>query len=36
MILLDKRCNVSSNHGITLSVIQEKILIANMKLNAGL
>ena len=28
MILLDTRCNVSSHHGIPISVIQEKILIA--------
>ena len=28
MILLDTRCSVSSHHGIPLSVIQEKILIA--------
>ena len=28
MILLDTRCSVSSHHGISLSVIQEKILTA--------
>ena len=28
MIQLDKRCNVSSHHGIPLSVIQEKNLTA--------
>ena len=28
MIQLDKRCSVSSRHGIPVSVIQEKILIA--------
>ena len=28
MIKLDTRCSVSSRHGILLSVIQEKILIA--------
>ena len=28
IIELDKGCNVSSHHGITLSFIQEKILIA--------
>ena len=28
MIQLDTRCNVSSQHGIPLSVIQENVLIA--------
>ena len=40
MIQLDKRCSVSSHHGIPVSVIQEKNLNCqvhqDMKLNAGL
>ena len=40
MIQLDKRCSVSSHHGIPISVIQEKKfnrqVHEDMKLNAGL
>ena len=39
VIQLDTGCNVSSHHGIPLSVLQEEILIKvhqDMKLNTGL